>query len=105
MTTDRFRELADDDPPFGPAGMAANIFRDPESLSSVYRLPRGRWRSLGEHLDYTDWPERERFAQLDREIKAARGAEPEKQSRQFLSRPSRLPNRVSSVSVVRRIGK
>jgi hypothetical protein len=40
-----------------------------ETVSRVRRQPPGPWRSLGQHLDYTDWPERDRFVQLDREIK------------------------------------
>ena len=49
---------------------------DPEAFSALYRLPRARWRSLGEHLDYTHWPDRERFVQLDREILASRDTAP-----------------------------
>jgi hypothetical protein len=40
-----------------------------ETISRVHRQPPGPWRSLGQHLDYTDWPERDRFVYLDREIK------------------------------------
>ena len=38
----------------------------------LYELPPGPWRSLGGYLDYADWPERERFAELDRSILAKR---------------------------------
>jgi hypothetical protein len=40
-----------------------------ETISRVRRQPPGPWRSLGQHLDYTNWPERDRFLQLDQEIK------------------------------------
>jgi hypothetical protein len=36
----------------------------------LVKLPPGPWRSLGGYLDYTDWPERERFAELDLAIKS-----------------------------------
>lgn len=41
-----------------------------ECPSPLAKLPASRWRSLGEYLDYTAWPGRERFAQLDMEITA-----------------------------------
>ena len=76
MTTDRFKELADEDvvlrqvpipavPILGWGGLD-----DPEAFSALRPLPRGRWRSIGQHLDYTHWPDRERFKQLDREIES-----------------------------------
>jgi hypothetical protein len=34
------------------------------------QTPPGPWRSLGSYLDYTDWPDRERFVELDRSIAA-----------------------------------
>ncbi len=36
------------------------------------KLPPSRWRSLGGYLNYAEWPERERFAELDRALKARR---------------------------------
>ena len=42
----------------------------PEIQTRLQRLPQSPWRSLGGLLDYTDWPERDRFAQLDMEIRA-----------------------------------
>jgi hypothetical protein len=51
---------------------AGESLEDPESGSSLYPLPPGRFRSLGRHLDYTDWPDRERFVALDRELKITR---------------------------------
>lgn len=36
----------------------------------LVELPPGPWRSLGGYLDYTDWPERERFMELDLAIKS-----------------------------------
>jgi hypothetical protein len=41
---------------------------DHEKLSVLYPLPVGPWRSLGKHLDYTNWADRDHFMQLDREI-------------------------------------
>lgn len=109
MTTDRFKELADDDLTFRPAETPEkNRTEDPEALSNLYRLPRARWRSLGEHLDYSHWPERERFVQLDREIMAARGRESDQLRpvpRRCASVLSRSPNRIKGVNVVRRIKK
>jgi hypothetical protein len=51
-----------------------------EEVSAV-SLPQPKlapypWRSLGGHLDYTDWPERERFAELDLAIEVRRDASP-----------------------------
>jgi hypothetical protein len=92
MTTDRFDEFADDDP-------ALSDVRDPEALSNLRRLPHGPWRSLGEHLDYTNWSERERFQQLDREIMASR----EQQRPQPTPRVARPRSRVHGLSANRRI--
>lgn len=36
-----------------------------EAQSRLHELPPGRWRSLGRHLDYTNWADRDRFVQLD----------------------------------------
>jgi hypothetical protein len=41
---------------------------DIEAISRLRRLPPGPWRSLGRYLDYTNWPERDRFLELDRAI-------------------------------------
>src|SRR5579863_4709461 len=44
---------------------------EPSTTSLPLReLPPGPWRSSGGYLDYSDWPERERFAELDRAIQA-----------------------------------
>ena len=32
------------------------------------KLPEGPWRSLGGYFDYSLWPDRERFLELDRAI-------------------------------------
>jgi hypothetical protein len=40
------------------------------------QLPPGPWRSLGGYLDYSDWPERDRFIELDRAIEAGQGDRP-----------------------------
>jgi hypothetical protein len=41
-----------------------------ECRACLTKLPASPWRSLGEYLDYTSWEGRERFAQLDMEIRA-----------------------------------
>ena len=41
-----------------------------ELQKPLQELPRSPWRPLGGLLVYTDWPERDRFAQLDIEIRA-----------------------------------
>jgi len=71
MTTDRFREFADD-VLIQPAISAGDRVKDLEAVSNLRRLPRARWRSLGQHLDYSNWPDRERFMELDRAIEASR---------------------------------
>src|ERR1700722_15564995 len=38
--------------------------------SPLVKLAPGPWRSLGGYLDYTCWPERERFLELDLAIKS-----------------------------------
>ena len=43
-----------------------------ETVSRLRRLPPGPFRSLGEYLDYSGWPDRERFLELDRALKARR---------------------------------
>jgi hypothetical protein len=37
----------------------------PEIQPALQKLPASPWRSLGQYLDYSDWKDRERFAQLD----------------------------------------
>lgn len=44
----------------------------------LQKLPPGPWRSLGGYLDYTDWPERDRFAELDQAIQAPWRHSPER---------------------------
>jgi hypothetical protein len=41
---------------------------DIEATSSLHELPPAPWRSLGGYLDYINWPERDRFVQLDQII-------------------------------------
>jgi hypothetical protein len=41
-----------------------------ECQTPLAKLPASPWRSLGEYLDYSAWTGRERFAQLDMEIRA-----------------------------------
>ena len=38
---------------------------------NVQKVAPGPWRSLGGVFDYSDWPDRERFLELDRAIAAA----------------------------------
>jgi hypothetical protein len=45
---------------------------DIESFSALFELPPGRWRSLGRHLDYTDWADRDRFKALDYALRSSR---------------------------------
>jgi hypothetical protein len=50
-----------------------------EPPSSLVLLPLFRWRSLGGFLNYENWPERERFLELDQAIltlKAQQGEDP-----------------------------
>jgi hypothetical protein len=54
---------SDDD--FGPYDTASESVR---TISRLRELPPGPFRSLGKYLDYTDWPDRDRFMELDREI-------------------------------------
>jgi hypothetical protein len=37
-------------------------------ISRLRELPPGPYRSLGKHLNYTDWPDRQRFLELDQDI-------------------------------------
>ncbi len=39
-----------------------------EIKEPMEKLPEGPWRSLGGYFDYSLWPERERFLELDRII-------------------------------------
>ena len=41
----------------------------PEPQPALQKLPCSPWRSLGQYLDYSDWKDRERFAQLDMAIR------------------------------------
>ena len=46
---------------------AAHPPSEPEhQVQPGQKLPPGPFRSLGGYLDYSDWPERERFLELDR---------------------------------------
>jgi hypothetical protein len=64
---------AKEDQAFGASETAAvNAPEDRDPFSPLCPLPPGPWRSLGQHLDYTDWPARERFMELDRAIEASR---------------------------------
>lgn len=108
MTTDRFKELADDDAEIRSAAIPAEErVEDPEGLSNLQPLPRARWRSLGEHLDYTRWPERERFLELDREIKAAPRdpGHQRSEARTQASASSKSPNHAKGARVGQRIGR
>lgn len=40
----------------------------PVLVRPLREVAPGPWRSLGRYLDYTNWPERERFVELDRAI-------------------------------------
>ena len=42
---------------------------DFDAMTELFELPPSPWRSLGRHLDYGSWPDRDRFVILDREIK------------------------------------
>ena len=42
----------------------------PAEASCLPELPPSRWRSLGKHLDYTYWADRDRFVELDARIMA-----------------------------------
>ncbi len=53
-----------------PAQPACDSEKDIEAISALFELPAGPWRSLGQHLDYTDWPDRERFIALDHAIRS-----------------------------------
>jgi hypothetical protein len=44
----------------------------PEPQPALQKLPPSPWRSLGQYLDYSDWKDRERFAQLDMAISVQR---------------------------------
>jgi hypothetical protein len=39
------------------------------ATSKLHELPPGKWRSLGRHLDYTEWADRDRFVKLDQAIR------------------------------------
>ena len=39
-----------------------------QTFKPLQLVPPGPWRSLGGYLDYRDWPDRERFHDLDRAI-------------------------------------
>jgi hypothetical protein len=45
---------------------------DVEAVSRLRRLPPGPFRSLGGFLDYAEWPDRDRFLELDRSLRARR---------------------------------
>ncbi len=53
--------------------LAVNIEQKTEAgtVRPLSRLPPGAWRSLGRHLDYTNWADRERFLELDRAIRTS----------------------------------
>jgi hypothetical protein len=105
MTTDRFKEFADDGLAQPAAQRARNPGSVPETLSNLNRLPRARWRSLGAHLDYTHWPERDRFLQLDCEIKAAPrdSAHQHSEPRADPSVSSNSPNRADGAPFAQRV--
>ena len=105
MTTDRFREFADDDLAFDAGANSAGAeVKDPETVSNVHRLPRTRWRSLGEHLDYTHWPERDRFIELDRKIAIDCPSKPMQLSRTSKSLSPLWKQPPGGRTLVRRIG-
>lgn len=54
----------------GPEPSAAASRREAvtENGMGLHELPPGPWRSLGRYLDYTNWPDRDRFVALDRAI-------------------------------------
>ncbi|HTA46677.1 MAG TPA: hypothetical protein VK789_29740 [Bryobacteraceae bacterium] len=43
---------------------------DARPSGPLTQLAPGPWRSLGRHLDYTTWADRDRFVELDRAIEA-----------------------------------
>jgi len=43
-----------------------------DSCDLPEKVAPGPWRSLGGYLDYTTWPDRKRFLELDRAIAASR---------------------------------
>ena len=49
--------------------------QDDRAGRTLKPLPPGPWRSLGRHLDYTNWADRERFLELDNAIQRSAQAE------------------------------
>jgi len=61
--------------PVPDSAVAILLDGGPGSPSREYKLPlekvpEGPWRSLGGYFDYSLWPERERFLELDKAIAA-----------------------------------
>jgi hypothetical protein len=48
-----------------------------ETSTPIPRFPPGPWRSLGGYFDYSQWPDRDRFLELDRALASAQHPEPE----------------------------
>ena len=72
METNHLTAALEESQVFGASEIAAtNAPTDRDSFSALHPLPPGPWRSLGRHLDYTNWPARERFMELDRKIEAS----------------------------------
>ena len=69
------------------AGDPAN---EAESVSNLRELPPGPFRSLGRVLDYSDWPDRDRFLELDKALSASRSADSEAVRLQKLLHEDRL---------------
>jgi hypothetical protein len=62
--------------------MAHQLGRSAEATDQMARTPMTQfpcvpWRSLGGFLNYENWPERERFLELDRKIRILRAQERE----------------------------
>jgi len=57
-----------------------------ETALPVPRVAAGPWRSLGGCLDYSQWPDRDRFLELDRALTMAQRREAEAQSPHELSK-------------------
>jgi hypothetical protein len=48
-----------------------------ETSAPIPRFPPGPWRSLGECFDYSHWPDRDRFLELDGALASAQFPEPQ----------------------------
>jgi len=48
-----------------------------ESRPPLQKVAEGPWRSLGGYFDYSDWPDRDRFMELDKLIASGMGVQEE----------------------------